>query len=350
MANGAVSIDDKLLKKLNKGTTTFFDAVAETVKEVSKDVVTEDLVNEIREAVKKDLIEIYGVVPKKVELAIEDRKVVFDEPLHKLFDTALAYLKTGHNLYLHGPTGCGKTYLCAQLAKAMGLDFYFTECVTAEHKLEGFTDANGQYHETPFFKAFTRGGLFLLDELDASIPETLVILSMALANGCYSFPAPIGNMYAHPDFHVIAAGNTNGHGATTEYNSRQKIDSAMLNKFSFLEVDYDHDLEKAVAEDDPMLLEFVEVMRQSASENGINLIISYRNIKNIHELENVVGLEQAIKGELVKCLSHDDMVMLYRTARDKYAKKHNGLWPENVPDEEKNRFMLTFKKIAEFRN
>lgn len=49
----------------------------------------------------------------------------------------------------------------------------------------------GNYQETQFFKAFTEGGLFMLDEMDASIPEVLVILNAAIANRYFDFPAPI---------------------------------------------------------------------------------------------------------------------------------------------------------------
>lgn len=69
----------------------------------------------------------------------------------------------------------------------MGLDFYFTNAVSQEYKLTGFIDANGKYQETQFYKAFTQGGLFFLDEMDASIPEVLVILNAAIANRYFDF-------------------------------------------------------------------------------------------------------------------------------------------------------------------
>ena len=57
------------------------------------------------------------------------------------------------------------------------------------------------------------GGLFFLDEMDASIPEVLVLLNAAIANGYFEFPN--GKITAHEDFRVVAAGNTVGSGAVT---------------------------------------------------------------------------------------------------------------------------------------
>ena len=90
-----------------------------------------------------------------------------------------------------------------QVAKALGLDFYFTNAVTQEYKITGFTDANGRYQETQFYKAFKNGGLFMLDEMDASIPEVLVILNAAIANGYFDFPAPIGFVEAHRTLELL---------------------------------------------------------------------------------------------------------------------------------------------------
>ena len=116
-------------------------------------------------------------------------------------------------MFLAGPAGSGKNVICKQIAKALDLDFYFSNAVTQEYKLTGFTDANGTYHESQFYKAFRNGGLFMLDEMDASIPEVLIILNAAIANRYFDFPAPIGYVEAHPDFRVVAAGNTFGNGA-----------------------------------------------------------------------------------------------------------------------------------------
>ncbi|MCA7081854.1 AAA family ATPase, partial [Staphylococcus aureus] len=111
-------------------------------------------------------------------------------------------------LLLVGPAGSGKNVVLEQVAKDLGKDFYFTNAVTEEYKLTGFIDASGTYQETQFYQAFTKGGIFFLDEMDASVPEALVILNAAIANRYFNFPN--GKAQAHPDFTVVAAAYTTG--------------------------------------------------------------------------------------------------------------------------------------------
>ena len=127
----------------------------------------------------------------------------------------------------------------------MDVNFYFTSKISAEHHFQGFVDGGGKYHETPFFKAFTRGGLFLFDEMDASNPNVLTRLNAALANRRCDFPN--GIFEAHKDFVCLDAGNTSLGGASREYNARQQQDSALIDRFLFVPVDYDEKLERSIA-------------------------------------------------------------------------------------------------------
>ena len=83
---------------------------------------------------------------------------------------------SGHDVSFGiGPAGTGKNFIAKQVADALGLDFYFSNAVTQEYKITGYGDANGEFVKTQFFDAFTKGGLFLLDEMDASCPEALIV-------------------------------------------------------------------------------------------------------------------------------------------------------------------------------
>lgn len=101
---------------------------------------------------------------------------------HYQYTTIKACVSSDIPVYLYGPAGTGKNFTLQQIAEDEGLEFYFTNSVQQEYKLTGFIDAGGVYHETEFYKAFTNGGLFFLDEMDASIPEVLVLLNAAIAN------------------------------------------------------------------------------------------------------------------------------------------------------------------------
>lgn len=46
----------------------------------------------------------------------------------------------------------------------------------------------GKFVETPFYKAWTNGGVYLFDEMDASDATVILNINSALANGYYEFP------------------------------------------------------------------------------------------------------------------------------------------------------------------
>jgi len=202
---------------------------------------------------------------------------------HAAYDEILACIQADIPVYLVGEAGTGKNYTLQEIAGDLGLEFYFTNSVQQEYKITGFIDAGGVFHETEFYKAFTRGGLFFLDEMDASIPEVLVLLNAAIANRYFEFPS--GRVDASPDFRVVASGNTVGSGANELYTGRLVLDSATLDRFVIINFDYDQNIELKLAAGDQNLVNFVRGLRTFARENGIRATFSYRCIINIVKLE-----------------------------------------------------------------
>lgn len=127
------------------------------------------------------------------------------------FEMVLTLLANGENVYLYGPAGSGKNVMCEQLAKALGIPFYYQNTIMSKFDVVGYKNIQGIFEEPEFYKAWTGGGLYMLDEVDNSTAEALVTLNAALANGYYTFPG-VGMVKKHPDFRCIAAGNTNGEG------------------------------------------------------------------------------------------------------------------------------------------
>lgn len=224
---------------------------------------------------------------------------------HEALSTVLNLLAADIPVYMAGPAGTGKSHIARQAAEALDLNFYFSNCVTQEYKLTGFIDANGKYHETQFYKAFCEGGLFFLDEMDGSIPEVLIHLNAALANGWFDFPT--GRKEAHKDFRVIAAGNTLGTGADAQYTGRYQLDASSLDRFFIVSVDYSESIEKALTNDNGELLEFCHKWRSACKEAGINSLFTYRALDRINKLESVMSLDLVLKGSLVKDLNKDDL-------------------------------------------
>lgn len=266
----------------------------------------------IQEKIEKE----YGFLPKVHEIKINDKPTIeLNETLHEKFDEVLKIVSLDIPVFLTGAAGTGKNVICKQVAKSLGLDFYFTNAVSQEYKLTGFIDANGKYQETQFYKAFTQGGLFFLDEMDASIPEVLVILNAAIANRYFDFPN--GKVEAHPDFRVIAAGNTNGLGADNAYTGRYCLDRASLDRFALVDIDYSLEIEKSLCNGNMELIDFVHAFRKACSEAGIDCLCSYRTIERISKLENVFNnLKEILNISLVKGLSDEDMKIICKRIID----------------------------------
>lgn len=222
---------------------------------------------------------------------------------HEKFEMIKTCIENNIPVYLAGPAGSGKNHTLEQIAKEMGLDFYFTNSVQQEYKLTGFIDAGGVFHETEFYKAFKNGGLFFLDEMDASIPEVLVLLNAAIANGYFEFPN--GKINAHENFRVVAAGNTVGNGADDNYTGRMVLDQATLDRFAIIDFDYDIKIEMYLAKGNSELVEFIESLRESATNNCIRATFSYRCISMVAKLEDKMDLVNIIKIAVVKGLDKD---------------------------------------------
>ncbi len=299
--------------------------IAKTQSEKIENEIMGNVESTIRDFIKRE----YGTIERKITTVIDGRKAEVEGVTHEKFETVLKFVANNEPVFLTGPAGSGKNVLCKQIAQALGLKFYFTNAVTQEYKLTGFTDAMGNYQPTQFYKAFTEGGVFMLDEMDASIPEVLVILNAAIANRYFDFPAPIGYVEAHPDFRVIAAGNTTGNGADFEYVGRNQLDAASLDRFAVVEIDYSPTIEMSVAGNDEELVEFCRAFRREAQRAGCMVIVSYRGIGRLAKMLKIMDLKEAIKTCLVKGLDGDSVRMIahempnskYKQALESIAKE-----------------------------
>jgi hypothetical protein len=271
-------------------------------------------------------VEDYFKVKETVENAkeiIETKEEVKDwsKPVkHYEYETIKSCVDSDIPVYLFGPAGSGKNHTLQQISEELGLDFYFTNSVQQEFKITGFIDAGGNYHETEFYKAFTQGGLFFLDEMDASIPEVLVLLNAAIANGYFEFPN--GKEFADPDFRVVAAGNTIGSGSDELYTGRLVLDQATLDRFVSIEFNYDNNIEMHLAKGNKELVSFIQELRETAENTGVRATFSYRAIANVIKLEeNKMKLEKILLIAVFKGMDKDTVnTLLKRYTNNKYYK------------------------------
>lgn len=260
-----------------------------------------------------------------------------DEPVkHKRFEQIVTVLREGMSVYLYGAAGTGKNVLCQQIAEELGLKFYFANSVQDRFDLLGYGDANGKFVETEFYKAFTQGGLFMLDEMDNSCEDALITLNAALANKYITFPI-VGRVEAHKDFTVIAAGNTCGKGANELYTGRRPLDASTLNRFEFIEVGYDKRIEMQIAKGDSELVDFVHDLRKASKRSGYPLVVSYRNINSIMKLKSKFSMKDCLQMCLLKGMGQDEVGVLYehlKNKRNMFAETLNSMYCEWNEDDD----------------
>lgn len=228
------------------------------------------------------------------------------------FDAMVQTLTEGEYIYLHGPAGCGKSYTAQQLAEALDIPFYGMQQLLYEHQIVGFVDANGKRHETPFSEAYTNGGLAFLDEIDGSSPEAAITINNALANGVIAMPG-VGNVKMHPNFRCVAAGNTTMTGASVMYTARQVLDASTIDRFMFVGMDYDVNIERVFANGDESIIEFAHDVRRAMDDAGLCGLFSYRAIKRLGNvnLQQAWGDAKLLQAAFAKSFGRDELRLIY---------------------------------------
>lgn len=240
--------------------------------------------------------------------------------LDSQFGDILELVANHENVYLYGSAGSGKNVLCEELAKALNVPFYYQNTILTKFDISGYKNAGGEFEETEFYKAWTNGGLFMLDEVDNSQAEALIALNAALANGYYTFPN-VGKVKAHKDFYCVAAGNTNGQGATDEYCGRYKMDESSRDRFFFVKIDYNKEIEKSIVGEHKDILSFVYDLRKISEELQLSLICGYRAISKLEKYYNKENVKFILDGFIFRGMLIDDIKEIASRLKDtnKYA-------------------------------
>jgi hypothetical protein len=199
---------------------------------------------------------------------------------HKTFPALLRILSTRSGdkwlaPFLVGPAGSFKTSAAIQASNALSLEFAgMSICQqTTQVSFFGYMDAGGNYVRTTFRDRYANGGIFLADEIDKGNANVLAVLNSALENGRCGFPD--GMVKRHEDFRFIATANTYGNGGSTQYVGSCQMDAATLDRFTFLEWNYDEELEREIGTNHEWT-ERVFALRAAAARLNSRLIISPR--------------------------------------------------------------------------
>lgn len=277
----------------------------------------ENLKKQIEEAKKVGTGSIINVVVDGKKTTTKTESV-----LNPNFENILHLVAAHEHVYLYGPAGSGKNTIAEQIAEALGVEFYYQNTLVTKFDISGYKNAQGEYEETPFYKAWKNGGLFFADELDNSTAEAIIALNAALANGYYTFPNSGEKVAKHPNFYCIAAGNTNGQGATEEYCGRYQMDESSRDRFAFVEIDYNKKVEESICGGHLDILEFVRDLRSVAKSLQIKLICGYRAISRLAKFYGM-DTKFVLDSFIFKGISADDIreIAAALSTTNKYTKE-----------------------------
>ena len=260
-----------------------------------------------------------------ITIGTETTTAKTEKVLPDCFARIVRRLAAGKNVFLYGPAGSGKNVIAEEAAKTLGAEFYYFNTLVTKFDLTGYCDAQGNYVPTPLYKAVKNaqnGGksVVLLDEICTGAPEALVAINAALANGYFTF-ADSPEQVSLENVMFIAADNTNGQGATEQYNGRYKMDESTRDRFTFVRLDYQSEIEEAICGKNTAVLEFLRDIRQAANSLQLPLICGYRAFKSFIEEETAGESAAVIVDEcLLKGMGIDDTKELYTHLNNKSNK------------------------------
>ena len=203
-------------------------------------------------------------------MAEKEKRIANGEHFHTMFDDVLTVLMEDANPYMIGPSGCGKTFMVKQIASLLNMDFTDIGYINEEYDILGFQTATGAYSATNFYRCYKYGKIAFCDELDNGNSRATVKLNSFLSNGKdarYSFPNG-ESVKRHKNFRIIAAGNTVGNGADANYNTREKIEESVQQRFTPIYVGYDNAVEEQILKKYPDWYQFVVVFRKATDAWG----------------------------------------------------------------------------------
>lgn len=223
---------------------------------------------------------------------------------HEMTENVLKYIAARIPILLVGPAGSGKTHIAIQCSKLLGLPYYSISVneQTSKSDFLGYKDANGKLVETNFRRAYEKGGVFIIDEIDAGNPNILTVVNSALSNN--SCPFPDGMVEQHEDFLTICTANTFGEGESIQYIGRNILDAATRDRFASLYIDYSPVLEMALV---PTYVSLLKELRGHFKKNNVNIVVSTRSGIRLENLKQTK--DKLNKDDLVSCLNLQQEVL-----------------------------------------
>ena len=109
--------------------------------------------------------------------------------------------------------------------------------------------------------------------MDKGNPNTNACIQSAIENGWCRFPHKM--ITRHRDFIALGAGNTYGTGADAIYVGSNTLDGAYIDRFTYMDWDYDEKFERQLAGNDEWV-DHVIALRKKADKLKLRVVISPR--------------------------------------------------------------------------
>lgn len=239
-------------------------------------------------------------------------------------DLIVMSFATGRNLFVSGPTGCGKTEEIKQVFNRLQIPIRRANMhgdVTYGTFVGSMkANATGTYFEYGLLpQAMREGYPVLLDEIDFTPPNISSVLFPVLERDSELYIPETGeHIKPTKGFCVYATGNTGGKGdGDGAFTGTEVLNTAFLDRFSFkLKADY-----MLAADESEMLtkaypqyskefirrvVSFASEMRQAFKDGNCAFTWSTRKLLDFMEYVGILGVEMAMDVTLRNWLDKDD--------------------------------------------
>lgn len=270
-------------------------------------------------------------------LKLKEEEETRGEIFHELTDEVIKCILEGDWPYLWGPSGCGKTHSIKQIARLIGIDMLDNGKITDKYSIMAYNDPHGRFRATQAFVALVYGKLLLFDEFDNGNPDTQVVLNELYTGLLDTLADPNELVYVtfaedmrvpiHPNFRMIAAGNTTGAGENDAFSSRGKIDESVQQRMTPKRFWYDNRIEKRIFGNNAnwynLFVNFRKICDDYAKRQGLDApigVVTTRDADAIAKyiMHNSKSIEQVMDEKFVQTKNEDYLRFIMNRFKSEY--------------------------------